>query len=37
MPAGGAVITLCDAPFALDQGSRGAWGGDGAIVFGGLQ
>ena len=24
--AGSAVITLCDAPFCLDQGSRGAWG-----------
>ena len=33
---GSAVTTLCDAPFALDQGSRGAWGADGAILFGGL-
>ena len=32
--AGGTVITVCDARFALNQGSRGAWGRDGVIVFG---
>ena len=33
--AGGApVITVCDARFPLNQGSRGAWGRDGVILFG---
>lgn len=31
---GSTVTALCDAPFSLDQGSRGAWGADGAILFG---
>ena len=31
---GGPVTTVCDARLPLNHGSRGAWGGDGAILFG---
>ena len=31
---GGPVTTVCDARFPLNQGSRGAWGRDGVILFG---
>jgi eukaryotic-like serine/threonine-protein kinase len=31
---GGPVTTVCDARFPLNHGSRGAWGGDGVILFG---
>ena len=31
--AGGAVVTVCDARFSVSQGSHGAWGRDGVILF----